>query len=227
CISSATVSSTSCGGAGPTGISRISVRPRPIRHDHTSHRPLISPATGVCLKGVRFHAPRRCEAWRKEHTMTNNPTIEELSHEGRTFPPPEEFAANANVTAEEYDKAAADRIGYWEEQAKRITWDTPFDTVLDWSDKPFATWYVGGRLNAAYNCVDRHVENGLGDRVAYYFEGESGDTRTITYSDLLREVSKAANALTELGVKTGDRVAIYMPMIPETVFAMLACARLG
>ena len=159
--------------------------------------------------------------------MTNNPTIEELSHEGRTFPPPEEFAANANVTAEEYDKAAADRIGYWEEQAKRITWDTPFDTVLDWSDKPFAKWYVGGRLNAAYNCVDRHVENGLGDRVAYYFEGESGDTRTITYSDLLREVSKAANALTELGVKTGDRVAIYMPMIPETVFAMLACARLG
>ena len=159
--------------------------------------------------------------------MTNNPTIEELSHEGRTFPPPEEFAANANVTAEEYDKAAADRIGYWEEQAKRITWDTPFDTVLDWSDKPFAKWYVGGRLNAAYNCVDRHVENGLGDRVAYYFEGESGDTRTITYSDLLREVSKAANALTELGVKTGDRVAIYMPMIPETVFAMLACARIG
>ena len=159
--------------------------------------------------------------------MTNNPTIQELSHEDRSFPPPADFAAAANAQAVEYEKAAADRIGYWEEQAQRISWETPFDTVLDWSDRPFAKWFVGGRLNAAYNCVDRHVENGLGDRVAYYFEGESGDTRTITYSDLLREVSKAANALTELGVKTGDRVAIYMPMIPETVFAMLACARLG
>ncbi|MDN5807250.1 MAG: acetate--CoA ligase [Brevibacterium sp.] len=159
--------------------------------------------------------------------MANNPTIEELSHEGRTFEPPEQFAAHANVTADEYDKAAADRIGYWGEQANRITWDEPFSEVLDWSDAPFAKWYVGGRLNAAYNCVDRHVEAGLGERVAYYFEGENGDTRTITYSDLLREVSKAANALIELGVKTGDRVAIYMPMIPETVFAMLACARIG
>src|SRR5690625_1199928 len=99
--------------------------------------------------------------------------------------------------------------------------------LLDWSDAPFAKWYVGGKLNAAYNCVDRHVEAGLGDRVAYYFEGEGGDTRVITYSDLLREVSKAANALIELGVKAGDRVGIYMPMIPETVFAMLACARIG
>ncbi|MDN6745675.1 MAG: AMP-binding protein, partial [Brevibacterium sp.] len=159
--------------------------------------------------------------------MANNPTIEELSHEGRTFEPPEQFAAHANVTADEYDKAAADRIGYWGEQANRITWDEPFSEVLDWSDPPFAKLYVGGRLNAAYNCVDRHVEAGLGERVAYYFEGENGDTRTITYSDLLREVSKAANALIELGVKTGDRVAIYMPMIPETVFAMLACARIG
>ena len=159
--------------------------------------------------------------------MANNPTIEELSHEDRTFEPPKDFAANANVQAEEYDKAAADRIGYWGEQAKRITWDKPFDEVLDWSEAPVAKWYVGGKLNAAYNCVDRHVEAGLGDRVAYHFEGENGDTRTITYSDLLREVSKAANALTELGVKTGDRVALYMPMIPETVFAMLACARIG
>ncbi|GAA1850456.1 acetate--CoA ligase [Brevibacterium marinum] len=159
--------------------------------------------------------------------MANKHTIEELSYEARTFDPPEEFAAQANVTAEEYDKAAADRIGFWAEKAGRITWDKPFDEVLDWSDAPFAKWYVGGRLNAAYNCVDRHVEAGLGKRVAYHFEGENGDTRTITYSDLLREVSKAANALTELGVKTGDRVAIYMPMIPETVFAMLACARIG
>ena len=159
--------------------------------------------------------------------MANNPTIEELSHEDRTFDPPQEFAAHANVKADEYDIAAADRIGYWGKQAERITWDEPFNEVLDWSEAPFAKWYVGGRLNAAYNCVDRHVEAGLGKRVAYHFEGENGDTRTITYSDLLREVSKAANALIELGVKTGDRVAIYMPMIPETVFAMLACARIG
>ncbi|MDN6410320.1 MAG: acetate--CoA ligase [Yaniella sp.] len=159
--------------------------------------------------------------------MAENPTIEELSHEDRTFTPPPEFAANANVTAAEYEHAEADRLGFWAEKANRITWDTPFDEVLDWSEAPFAKWYTGGKLNAAYNCVDRHVEAGLGDRVAYYFVGEGGDTRTITYSDLLREVSKAANALIELGVKTGDRVALYMPMIPETVFAMLACARIG
>ncbi|NLZ98238.1 MAG: AMP-binding protein, partial [Micrococcus sp.] len=159
--------------------------------------------------------------------MAENPTIEELSHEDRTFAPPPEFAANANVTAAEYEHAEADRLGFWAEKANRITWDTPFDEVLDWSEAPFAKWYTGGKLNAAYNCVDRHVEAGLGDRVAYYFVGEGGDTRTITYSDLLREVSKAANALIELGVKTGDRVALYMPMIPETVFAMLACARIG
>ena len=97
--------------------------------------------------------------------MTNNPTIQELSHEDRSFPPPADFAAAANAQAVEYEKAAADRIGYWEEQAQRISWETPFDTVLDWSDRPFAKWFVGGRLNAAYNCVDRHVENGLGDRV--------------------------------------------------------------
>lgn len=159
--------------------------------------------------------------------MTDNPTIQELSYEDRTFPPPPEFAAQANVQADEYDKAEADRLGFWAEKANRISWDTPFDEVLDWSAAPFAKWFTGGKLNAAYNCVDRHVEAGLGDRVAYYFEGEGGDTRTITYADLLREVSKAANALESLGVKTGDRVAIYMPMIPETVFAMLACARIG
>ena len=159
--------------------------------------------------------------------MAENPTIEELSHEDRTFPPPPEFAANANATVAEYEHAESDRLGFWSEKANRITWDTPFDEVLDWSEAPFAKWYTGGKLNAAYNCVDRHVEAGLGDRVAYYFVGEGGDTRTITYSDLLREVSKAANALIELGVKAGDRVALYMPMIPETVYAMLACARIG
>lgn len=159
--------------------------------------------------------------------MAENPTIQELSYEGRTFDPPPEFVAQANITAAEYDKADTDRLGFWAEKAERITWDTPFNEVLDWSEAPFAKWYTGGKLNAAYNCVDRHVEAGLGDRIAYYFEGEGGDTRTITYADLMREVSKAANALVELGVQTGDRVAIYMPMIPETVFAMLACARIG
>ncbi|WP_207022401.1 acetate--CoA ligase [Phycicoccus sp. DTK01] len=138
------------------------------------------------------------------------------------------FAAQANGTAEMYDEAAADHEGFWARQAReRVTWAKDFDTTLDWSEAPFAKWFVGGELNVAYNCVDRHVEAGNGDRVAIHFEGEQGDTRTITYADLQREVSKAANALASLGVSTGDRVAVYMPMIPETVFTMLACARLG
>ncbi len=159
--------------------------------------------------------------------MPKDQTIAALGREDRSFAPPAEFAAQANVTAEAYDRAEADRLGFWGEQAERISWAEPFTEVLDWSDAPHAKWFVGGKLNAAYNCVDRHVEAGLGDRVAYHFEGEGGDTRTITYADLKDEVCKAANALVELGVKTGDRVALYMPMIPETVFAMLACARLG
>jgi acetyl-CoA synthetase len=145
-----------------------------------------------------------------------------------SYPPPEEFAANANATAELYKAAEADRLGFWAEQANRLSWETPFRDVLDWSDAPFAKWFVGGKLNVAYNCVDRHVEAGHGDRVAIYWEGEPvGDSRTLTYSDLLAEVSKAANALTDLGLVAGDRVAIYMPMIPEAIIAMLACARLG
>ncbi len=153
--------------------------------------------------------------------------ISNLANETRRFDPPADLAANANVTADAYAEAETDRLGFWKKQAERISWSEPFTEVLDWNDAPFAKWYVGGKLNAAYNCVDRHVENGLGDRVAYYFEGEGGDTRTITYSDLKDEVCRAANALIELGVKTGDRIAIYLPMIPETVIAMLACARLG
>ena len=109
-----------------------------------------------------------------------------------------------------------------------MSWETPFTEVLDWSEAPFAKWFVGGKLNVAYNCVDRHVEAGLGDRVAIHWEGEPvGESRTLTYSDLLAEVCKAANALTDLGVVAGDRVAIYMPMVPEAIVAMLACARLG
>ncbi|HEX5561946.1 MAG TPA: acetate--CoA ligase [Nocardioidaceae bacterium] len=149
-------------------------------------------------------------------------------HEQRHFEPPEELARNANVTAEVYEEADRDPVAFWGKQAERLTWAEPFTDVLDWSNPPFAKWYVGGRLNAAYNCVDRHVENGLGDKVAYHWVGEpEGDTRDITYAQLKDEVCRAANALTELGVRTGDRVAIYMPMIPETVVAMLACARIG
>jgi acetyl-CoA synthetase len=154
--------------------------------------------------------------------------LSNLMHEERHFDPPEKLAKNANVTAEAYEEADKDRLGFWAKQAERISWAEPFDEVLDWSNPPFAKWYVGGKLNAAYNCVDRHVEAGNGDRVAYHWVGEpEGDTRDITYAQLKDEVCQAANALTELGVEAGDRVAIYMPMIPETVVAMLACARIG
>jgi acetyl-CoA synthetase len=153
--------------------------------------------------------------------------LSNLMHEERRFEPPAELAANANLKADAYDRAAADFEGFWAEQAKRLTWATEPTETLDWSNPPFAKWYADGKLNAAYNCVDRHVENGLGDKVAYYFEGEPGDTREITYAQLKDEVSQAANALLELNVKPGDIVAIYMPMIPETVVAMLACARIG
>ena len=155
-------------------------------------------------------------------------TLSNLLHEERRFEPPEDLAANANMKADAYDRADQDRLGFWKEQAERVSWAEPFTEVLDWTDPPFAKWYVGGKLNAAYNCVDRHVEAGKGDKVAFHWIGEpEGDTRTITYADLQDEVCQATNALVELGVKTGDRVAIYLPMIPELVVTMLACARLG
>ncbi|BCJ43899.1 acetyl-coenzyme A synthetase [Actinoplanes ianthinogenes] len=154
-------------------------------------------------------------------------TLENLYSETRQFPPPAGLAAAANVTAEAYDEAANDRLAYWERQAERLTWAKPWDQVLDWSNPPFAKWFVGGELNVAYNCVDRHVEAGNGDKVAIHWEGEPGDTRAVTYTELLKLVSQAANTLTELGVVAGDRVAIYLPMIPEAAVAMLACARIG
>jgi acetyl-CoA synthetase len=154
-------------------------------------------------------------------------TLENLYSETRQFPPPDELAANANVKADAYEAAQADRIGFWESQARRLTWAKQWDQALDWSNPPFAKWFVGGELNIAYNCVDRHVEAGNGDKVAIHWEGEPGDTRTITYNDLLTSVSQAANTLTGLGVTAGDRVAIYLPMIPEAAVAMLACARIG
>ncbi|MDP9094331.1 MAG: acetate--CoA ligase [Actinomycetota bacterium] len=154
-------------------------------------------------------------------------TISNLSHEDRRFAPSAEFAAAANVDASAYAAAGKDRLAFWETQAHRLSWTRPWSQVLDWSGAPFAKWFVDGQLNVSYNCVDRHVEAGHGDQVAYYWEGEPGDTRTITYAELKDEVCKAANALIALGVHSGDRVAIYLPMIPETVIAMLACARLG
>ncbi|TDT29888.1 acetate--CoA ligase [Naumannella halotolerans] len=144
-----------------------------------------------------------------------------------TFPPPEELARNANVTEATYAQAEVDDLAFWAEQAKRISWSKEPTEVLDWSNAPFAKWFADGELNAAYNMVDRHVEAGHGDRVAFHFEGEPGDARAITYAELKDEVSQLANALVELGVQAGDRVAIYMPMIPEAVIAMVACARLG
>jgi acetyl-CoA synthetase len=153
--------------------------------------------------------------------------LDNLSTEHRTFPPSEEFAAQANATAALYEEATADREAFWAKQAERLSWDTKWDQVLDWSNAPFAKWFVGGKLNVAYNCVDRHVESGHGDQVAIHWEGEPGDSRAITYAELQREVSKAANALVELGVGAEDRVAIYMPMVPEAIFSMLACARVG
>jgi acetyl-CoA synthetase len=155
------------------------------------------------------------------------PALSALSVETRAFPPPPAFVAQAVARGSDYEDAAADRLGWWAEQARRLEWATPFGEVLDWSNPPFAKWFADGALNVAVNCVDRHVAAGLGDRVAYHWEGEPGDTRTITYAELATMVARAAHALTELGVAAGDRVCIYMPMIPETAVAMLACARIG
>ena len=154
-------------------------------------------------------------------------TLENLLTEDRVFPPSAEFTRSANVGVELYKEAAQDRLKFWEEQAAHLQWDKPWTQTLDWSQAPVAKWFVNGELNVSVNCIDRHVLAGNGDRVAIHFEGEPGDTRTITYRELQDEVCRAANALTNLGITAGDRVAIYLPMIPEAVFAMLACARLG
>jgi acetyl-CoA synthetase len=151
-------------------------------------------------------------------THTSGPSV---------YPPSPEFAAAANAKEDLYREADEDRLAFWAKQANRLSWDAPFSEVLDWSEAPVAKWFIGGKLNVAYNCVDRHVEAGNGDRVAILWEGEPGDSRTLTYAQLQAEVCKAANALTDLGLAAGDRAAIYMPMLPETIVAMLACARLG
>jgi acetyl-CoA synthetase len=159
--------------------------------------------------------------------MTQDAELSALLTESRRFPPPEQFTAQANAQPGIYEEAAADRLAFWESEARRLTWERPWDKVLEWN-LPFAKWFVGGRLNVAVNCLDRHVDAGRGDKVAFHWVGEpEGDRRDITYGQLKDMVCQATNALVELGVAKGDRVAIYMPMIPETVVAMLACARLG
>ena len=152
--------------------------------------------------------------------------LDNLGQENRTFAPSAEFVTQANIQPALFAEATNDRLAFWESQASELHWDKKWSEVLDWQI-PFAKWFIGGKINASYNCLDRHVLEGRGDRVAFYFEGEPGDTRTITYEQMLKDVKKATNALVELGVKAGDRVAIYMPMIPEAAVAMLACARLG
>ena len=150
-----------------------------------------------------------------------------MSQETRHFAPSSDFAKNAIAQPELYAEAKADRLGFWAKQANRLHWHKPFTQILDWSEAPFARWFHDGELNISYNCLDRHVEAGNGDRVAIHFEGEPGDTRTLTYAQLTKEVKRAANVLINLGIKPGDRVAIYMPMIPEAIVAMQAVARIG
>ena len=159
--------------------------------------------------------------------MSDDIVLENLLAETRAFPPSALFAQTANVKADAYAIADSDRLAFWEAQAGRLHWQQQWTQVLDWSNAPFAKWFVGGRLNVTQSCLDRHVKAGNGDRVALYFEGEPGDSEQITYAQLLARVNQAANALTNLGVTAGDRVAIYMPLIPSAVVAMLACARIG
>src|SRR4051794_13069057 len=149
-------------------------------------------------------------------THETHDAIESLLAEGRTFPPPPSFVDAARITdAAIYAEADADHEAFWAAQAEElVTWFEPWHTVLDW-DLPFAQWFVGGKLNVAYNCLDRHVEAGHGEKVAYFWEAESGPGRTITYRELLEEVCRLANALKALGVEKGDRVNVYLGMVPE------------
>lgn len=168
--------------------------------------------------------------------MTRDAPIHELLVETRAYAPPPELAATSNIAPDAWERAAADPVEFWAEAARRLTWETPFTRTLYWEPAladdgtlrpPRVEWFADGTLNVAVNCVDRHVEAGLGDRVAFHWEGEPGDTRTLTFAQLQREVAKAANALTELGIRSGDRVVIYLPVLLETVIVTLATARIG
>src|SRR2546422_4695662 len=152
--------------------------------------------------------------------------LDTLLSEQRRFPPPGEFAAAANGTKALYEAAARDAQGFWADQARMLDWMQPWDRVLEWTP-PHAKWFVGGKLNVSANCLDRHLAGPLRNKAAIIWEGEPGDRRVLTYWDLAREVRRAASALKQLGVRKGDRVAIYLPMIPEAAIAMLACARIG
>src|SRR5664279_1252030 len=158
--------------------------------------------------------------------LAKSDAIEALLHENRQFAPDPKFATQANAQPGIYEAAERDDLAYWQAWADKLEWIEPYQKVLEWNE-PFAQWFVGGKLNVSVNCLDRHVKAGLGDRVAFYFEGEPGDRWTITYSQLLSDVCRFANGLRKLGVKKGDRVAIYLPMIPELPVALLACARVG
>jgi acetyl-CoA synthetase len=188
----------------------------------------LSPAGADAVSGAAAASPSANGASANSAHTGNGDAFENLSQEDRKFAPSQDFAANAVVTAADYAEADADRPAFWAKQARELlTWSKDFTETLDWSNPPFAKWFVGGEINAAYNALDRHVENGLGDRVAIYFEGEPGDSRAYTYAELTEEVKKAANAFESLGVAKGDRVAVYLPMIPEAVITLLACARIG
>ena len=153
--------------------------------------------------------------------------LEELL-EVESFPPPEEFARDALLNDPAiYAEAAADPLAWWERQARELDWFSEWDTTLDDSDPPFYKWFTGGTINASHNCLDRHIDAGRGDRVAFHWRGEEGEERDITYADLHRDVQRFANALRDQGIEQGDVVGIYLPMIPEVVVAMLACARIG
>ena len=160
--------------------------------------------------------------------VQNTGGIDALLQEERSFPPPADFTAKANMADPDiYAKAAADPEGFWAGLAEDLDWFQKWDTVLDWSDAPFAKWFIGGKLNVSYNCIDRHVNNGRRNKAAIVWEGEPGDWKVYTYGDLLREVCQFANGLKSLGIRKGDRVTIYLPMTPELPIAMLACARIG
>ena len=161
------------------------------------------------------------------HSGTDRGALDALLIEDRRFPPPPSFREHAVLEDPDvYRRAADNREAYWAGWANRLSWFEPWKEVLRWNP-PHAEWFVGGKLNVSFNCLDRHVNDGHGDRVAFFWEGEPGDRRRITYAELLDEVCRFANVLKGLGVKKGDRVTIYLPMIPEVAVAMLACSRIG